>query len=209
MLKFSHRTLIALSGLLWLAVGVYLISLGSYLILGSFSDPSTSQNKAFIIIVSALFVGHLKGRFVLKKAVLKQISRILSFPNPSPITHIYSLKYYLLLGFMMGLGIAMRVLPIATSVRGAIDLTIGSALTNGALLYFRYATTSYKVSVQEVSRLEESSCCDRSGSLRRVNSQKAIDEEQNNGDGAAGRDKETSKPLERIPNNLKKEKKIT
>ena len=143
MLKFSHRTLIALSGLLWLTVGVYLISLGSYLILGSFSDPSASQNKAFIIIVSALFAGHLKGRLVLRRAISKQISRILSFPKPSPITQIYSLKYYLLWGFMVGLGISMRFLPIATGIRGAIDLTIGSALTNGALLYFRCATTSY------------------------------------------------------------------
>ena len=143
MLKFSHRTLIALSGLLWLAVGVYLISLGSFFILGSFSNPSASQNKALIIIVSALFIGHLKGRFVLRKAILKQISRIISFPNPSPITRIYSLKYYLLWGFMVGLGMSMRFLPIATVMRGAIDLTIGSALTNGALLYFRYATTFY------------------------------------------------------------------
>ncbi|NGX54380.1 MAG: hypothetical protein K1000chlam4_01106, partial [Chlamydiae bacterium] len=57
---------------------------------------------------------------------------------------------------------------------------------------------SFLVSAQEVSHLKGSSSCVRSGSLRRVNSQGAIDEEQSFGDGAAGRDKEMGKPPERI-----------
>ncbi|NGX53831.1 MAG: hypothetical protein K1000chlam4_00551 [Chlamydiae bacterium] len=72
-------------------------------------------------------------------------------------------------------------------------------LCDSSLLYVACERERKKnVSVQRVSRLKGSSCCDSSGSLRRVNSQSAIDEEQNYGDGAAGRDKGTGKPSERL-----------
>jgi hypothetical protein len=40
---------------------------------------------------------------------------------------------------MMMLGMIFRYLPIPIDVRGFIDLAIGSALMNGAMLYFRAA----------------------------------------------------------------------
>jgi hypothetical protein len=40
---------------------------------------------------------------------------------------------------MMALGLVFRFLPIPIDLRGLIDVAIGSALINGAMLYFRAA----------------------------------------------------------------------
>ena len=84
MLKFNYRTLLAFSALLWLAVGIYLISLGSHLVLGTFSTTGVSQNKILAVIVLSLLIGHLKGRILLRGLIMKQIKRLLSLPNPIP-----------------------------------------------------------------------------------------------------------------------------
>ena len=40
---------------------------------------------------------------------------------------------------MVGLGALIKVLNLPLDVRGAIDIVIGSALINGAMIYFRSA----------------------------------------------------------------------
>jgi hypothetical protein len=49
----------------------------------------------------------------------------------------YPKSYWLLLASMMALGFLLRLVPV--EVRGFIDVVVGSALLNGALLYFRAA----------------------------------------------------------------------
>lgn len=160
MFKFSHRTLIAISGLVWFLVGIFLLSLGLHFILDTIqANSATSQHfsilafsnfmigdiehAALTVVTICLFIGYIKGRFVLSKSVKRQVLRILSLPNPANIKNIYSKGYYILLGSMIALGFVIRYLPISLDTRGAIDLTIGAALVNGALMYFRYATTSF------------------------------------------------------------------
>ena len=46
---------------------------------------------------------------------------------------------------MVFLGISMRFLPLAQDIRGFVDLTIGAALMNGALLYFRFGFACRKI----------------------------------------------------------------
>lgn len=155
MLKVSHATLIVLSGLVWLAVGCWLLSLGINILIDatlheqlphSASKPiveflsgfSASQESAVIILVAfCLFIGYMKGRYVLGKSAMKGVDRIRSFPNPTHIKNIYSRKYYILLGSMVFLGILVKY--TTQDLRGAIDVIIGSALINGAIVYFRSA----------------------------------------------------------------------
>lgn len=144
----TTRSALRLSGLIWLLVGIFLMSLGCKFLAASLHTPSidkfsflqhslSAQTTLLWVLVCALAVGHLKGRFVFKRTVQRQIARIESLPKPIRLLHLYGAGYYILILAMMGLGILMRFLPIALDVRGAVDLTVGSALIQGSLHYFR------------------------------------------------------------------------
>lgn len=156
MLKCSHRTLIFLAGIAWLGIGIFLLSLGISFILQTVDAPSfvppknqlsfvnllskyfaNPQNVASILLATSLFIGYLKGRYVLSKSAFKQIARIKSLPNPASLKYLYSKGYYLLILSMISLGILLRFLPITIDVRGFVDVAIGSALINSAMIYFR------------------------------------------------------------------------
>lgn len=156
-MKLSHGKLIVISGLVWFVIGVYLLQLGLNLLLGGI-DPSSTvpkdhyplvttlysyigsvENAALVLIVIALFIGYLKGRYVLGKSAQRGVARILSFPNPADLSRIYSGKYYILLAAMVGLGISIKYMGLSNDVRGFIDAIIGSALINGAMIYFKLA----------------------------------------------------------------------
>ena len=155
MLQVSHKTLIYLSGLIWFIVGFLLLRLGLNLLMSitpgeattlpliSLLLPFVSQHNQAItaVLCFACVIGYLKGRFVLGKSVQKGVVRIVSFPNPTSLGNIYSLKYYLLLGGMVGLGMSIKFLGLTNDVRGLIDVAIGIALLVGAMNYFRQASS--------------------------------------------------------------------
>lgn len=157
-MKFKHRTLISVAGALWFVIGIFLLTLGIRFIMHTVRDPSlllepgrfsilsvatyfvsNLNNAVILLLTSALILGYLKGRIALGKTVHKQIERISSLPNPAKLKFLYTKGHYLLIAFMIGLGFSMRFLPITLDTRGFIDVAIGSALINGALLYFRSA----------------------------------------------------------------------
>lgn len=136
-----------------MAIGIFLLSLGIVFVVQTLQTNHFSliaflsnyvrdrQNATAIVLTAALFVGYLKGRYVLSKSAHRQILRILTLPNPANLKYIYSKGYYLLILSMILLGISLRFLPIALDVRGAVDIAIGSALINGAMIYFRKCIT--------------------------------------------------------------------
>jgi hypothetical protein len=154
MINVSHKTLIYISGLVWLAVGLMLLRFGLNLLrdtsqampLATFVAPYIGEAIGLalaLLVALAAFVGYLKGVFVLGKSAKKGVERLLAFPNPTKITNLYSAKYYILLGLMVGLGISMKYIGLPNDIRGLIDVTIGIALITGALVYFRAATLTY------------------------------------------------------------------
>jgi len=153
-MRLKHQTLILLAGLSWLVIGALLLGLGILFILTALKQPDfisghfsilsfierfvlDRANAVIVTITIALMVGYLKGKKVLAQTVARQIKRINSLPNPGPLKYLYSKGYYLLIASMTLLGISLRFWPITLDTRGAIDLCIGSALVNGAVLYFR------------------------------------------------------------------------
>jgi hypothetical protein len=154
-MKLSHVKLIVISGLVWFGIGVYLLQLGLNLLLEGVHHPVHTDQfpllKALapftggfemavvMVVVIALFIGYFKGRYVLGKSAKRGVERIRSFANPAPLQHIYSPKYYLLLGGMVALGISIKYMGLDHDVRGLIDAAIGSALINGSMIYFRCA----------------------------------------------------------------------
>lgn len=139
----KHRGWIALSGFTWFFIGAFLLYKGLHLITEATQGGGLSHQAANIYIAVGLVVGFFKGRFVLVKTVRRVVSRILSLPLPIKFKDAYSPSYWILIASMMALGMLFRFLPIPMEVKGAIDVAIGSALINGAMIYFRAARATY------------------------------------------------------------------
>ena len=107
------------------------------LLLLSEGVDADSYNRASWLVAIGLFFGFLKGRFVLRKTVQRISLRIAGLQAPIRFIDAYPKSYWLLLASMMALGFLLRLVP--GEVRGFIDVVVGSALLNGALLYFRAA----------------------------------------------------------------------
>ncbi|MCB1085057.1 MAG: hypothetical protein KDK60_03035 [Chlamydiia bacterium] len=157
-MKIKHRSAILLSGALWLAIGVmllvkgmhYLIDAGNAALKGGPVSPysplsligrfsKNPQQSALILLSISLILGLFKGRVMMKKAVVRIVKRVQTFENPFPIKKLYPPAYLLLIGGMMAMGMAFKYLPFPMDVKGFIDAAVGSALINGAMLYFRFA----------------------------------------------------------------------
>ncbi len=128
----QQRTWIYLSGILWMLIGVWLLYKGLRIL----SLPFIRESATWWI-AAGLLVGFLKGRFVLSKTVRRISGRIAALPLPIRFASVYPKSYWILLGSMMLLGMLFRFLPLEW--RGVADVAVGSALMNGALLYFRAA----------------------------------------------------------------------
>lgn len=155
-MKLKPGILIVISGLVWLAVGVYLMQLGIGFLLEGYTTAASNGSgtplitwlkpyaggfelAALLLVVVALYIGYLKGRYVLGKAAKRGVARILSLPKPIPLSKIYAPRYYLLLGLMVMIGLCMKWFGVSKDWRGFIDVAIGAALINGSIIYFRMA----------------------------------------------------------------------
>ncbi len=151
-MRLNHFKLIILSGLMWLGIGGYLLSLGMNFIvrtaeLGAAETASliarfapiagSREQAALLLVVIGLLIGFIKGRYVLSKTAKRLVQKIISLPAPIKLSQVYGVKYLGLIGVMVLLGMSMKWFHIPTEVRGLIDVAVGSALMNGALFYFR------------------------------------------------------------------------
>ncbi|MGK5595362.1 MAG: hypothetical protein ACSNEK_08400 [Parachlamydiaceae bacterium] len=159
MFKYRASTLIAFSGALWLGIGFYLMSLGLNFLMESLNvayqgqvgpllsllSPIATLDQSIVLLVTlGLSIGFVKGKVILARTVRKTVERILQFSAPIPFWKIYSIKYCLLLGLMIVLGVSFKLLGFSFDARGLIDVAIGSALINGSLHYFRQALATRK-----------------------------------------------------------------
>ncbi len=150
----------AFSGILWFAIGVFLLLLGVKLIVFSsvegtprsylFSRLSllvkSREQCALILVTTGLVLGFMKGRFVLSKTVGRVVERIHSMPQPIRFVDVYSFGYLIVIASMVLLSMGMRWLSVPSDVRGVIDTAVGSALMNGAMFYFRAVIKKKKMS---------------------------------------------------------------
>lgn len=148
----NARKWIVVSGLTWLAIGSWLmfkglkwitqaITLGEGGPLIRWLTPMTGKvhQTGLVLICVALLIGLIKGRTVLAKTAQRLVLRLRSQQSPITLLQAYDRRYLILLSGMMMLGIVFRFLPIGLDIRGTIDVAIGSALINGAMIYFREA----------------------------------------------------------------------
>lgn len=152
-MQVSHKTLRILSGAVWFIIGLSLLRLGISLFMACMGSEEYSSFLRFFmniaggkaealafLIAGGLFLGYVKGKTVLKKAALQSCMRLELIPNPT-LSNIYTLKNYILIGIMMGLGILLKVFSLPNDIRGFVDVAVGTALLQGSLFYFRFRPT--------------------------------------------------------------------
>lgn len=146
----QQRAWIVFSGILWLLIGSFLLQKGLHWISVSLLQPDslltrwqgvfgTREQAGTALIGFSLLIGFCKGRFVLSKTVRRVVARLASLKAPIRFREAYAPSYWILIGSMIALGMLFRFLPLPSEIRGAIDIAIGSALIQGAILYFRAA----------------------------------------------------------------------
>ena len=135
-LNVSHTVHITFSAFLWSFFGVDLnIVALKWLI-----------NFDYDIMIYLIIIGVLLGLsmaiFVFNKIVKRNILRIKSLPERSNILLFQSLKSYILIAFMIGLGITMRKSGLFPDyILCPIYITIGVALFISSFLYFKELVT--------------------------------------------------------------------
>lgn len=153
MFKAKHTTFHQLAGLIWLCVGFSLMSVGIRYLMESVNDVQSAsfvmrflspiaggrEQAACILIAFGLFIGYLKVRYVLQKAILRLSSKILTLPNPAHAKLVFEFRYFALVAVMMGIGLLMKLLAVPPDIRGLIDVGVGSALLSGSLHFFKIA----------------------------------------------------------------------
>ncbi len=128
----KRTTLVFTAGLLWAIIGLFLFGRGITKLL-----PLDSQ--AYIMIGVGILLGILKSRVVFQKIIDKNIVRIKSLsPHKDKIClfAFQAMQSYFIAGFMIGLGILLRHLPIEPLYYGTILVIIGTALFSSSLRYF-------------------------------------------------------------------------
>jgi hypothetical protein len=139
-----------LSGVLWLAVGSLLFSKGvvllqSLLVPGittgffhaSFFGSLSSQVKVQLILIAGLWIGFIKGNFVLRRSANRVLNHIVNQEEPIQLKNLYPKSYLILLGCMCAMGMSLKWIPINPDVKGLIDITVGTALIIGSWHYFK------------------------------------------------------------------------
>lgn len=153
-MKCKQSTMVFFSGTVWLFIGLFLMPLGISLLLSSLKvqvesvqayplirllTPWTGglEQAVLILLTVGLAIGYFKGKFVLGKSARQGVQRIQQLGNPTPISKVYTLKYYILILSMMSLGMGIKYFGVPNDIRGFIDVAIGAALIHGAMVYFR------------------------------------------------------------------------
>lgn len=127
--NMKKQTALLLSGAIWLGIGGMLLYKGLKF-LTAIAEQGREQG-ALALIAIGLIIGFIKGRVVLSRVV----NRVKSMSEPIAFGELFNLRYLILIGTMMLIGVAMRFVRI--DIRGTVDVAIGAALINGAMLYIR------------------------------------------------------------------------
>lgn len=154
-MKFKKHTLITIAGTIWFTIGLLLLVKGLHHIIHSIQ---TTGHKAgplvnlvmhiftgavipttLVVIFFGLLLGYAKGRWALGRAAKRTVKRLYPLQGYIRLTKLYRLHDYLLIGSMIGLSRLMNLISFPKDLHGVIDISIGSALIHGAMIYFVYA----------------------------------------------------------------------
>lgn len=129
----SNRTLLGIAGLVWLAAGVNILRIGVKAFLAVCAVSKTGRILLMAALAILIFVGfHL----MFSKIVTKHTARIRGYETRQPFWRFFDGKSYLLMLFMMSLGIGLRhsgLLP--EFFFGFFYTGLGTALTTAGIRF--------------------------------------------------------------------------
>ncbi len=127
----DKRFLVALSGIVWVTVGIILCNLAiGWLLLTTFQK---SMVLALTGVVLALLIHH----FGFLRLVNSNIERILPMKEKICIFAFQPWKSYLIIAIMVGLGIGLRHSPLPKPYLSVIYIGFGGAMVLSSIRYFR------------------------------------------------------------------------
>ena len=100
----SKRTLLLIAGLVWLAAGVNILRIGLKALIPLFSGETGRLLLALglAVLICAAF------SLMFHRIVVKHTRRILAYETKQPAYRFFDTKSYILMAFMMTLGITLR-----------------------------------------------------------------------------------------------------
>ena len=126
-MKVKKRTLLLIAGIVWLIAGFNVARLGIL------SFGLIDKNWYLYILTILIFI--IFGLMFFKMSE-KHTKRILSYEDKRPFLNFFDLKSYLIMAFMMSMGIGLRASGMATDFFIAFFYTgLGFALTMAGLIF--------------------------------------------------------------------------
>lgn len=154
-MKFEKYQLITLAGFLWFVLGITLLTKGLYLMIltahlsGEKAGPILNVfmyaftggivPAALTILLLGVVLGIMKGRWALGRAATLLVRRIYPMRGKIHVAKLYRIHDYLLIVGIIALSRLLNWIEVPNDVHSLIDIAVGSALINGAMVYFRYA----------------------------------------------------------------------
>jgi hypothetical protein len=126
----NRRTHLLMSAILWTAIGILLLTKGAFRL----RQLSHWQG---LIVALGILAGSLKAYFILDKSARRGINRILTFKDGTCLGAVYSIKTWLLVLCMMGMGVILRNSSLPVSLLSLLYLTIGWGLLMSSRLAWR------------------------------------------------------------------------
>ena len=127
----SRHWLLFAAGVVWLAVGIGLITVACYWLYLS------AWPLALVLAALSLALGGIVYSFGFSRIVRKNLRRIGEKPEVVCLFAFQGWRSYFLILAMMAMGYTVRHLPIPKYIDAVIYFTMGSALCFGSSLYFR------------------------------------------------------------------------
>jgi hypothetical protein len=128
----NRRTHLFMSAILWTSIGLLLIVKG-----GIRLSQLKEWNWQALIVALALLAGSLKAWFILDKSARRVINRILNFKDGTCLGAVYSVKTWILVLCMMGMGVILRNSSLPINLVCLLYLTIGWALLLSSRLVWK------------------------------------------------------------------------
>jgi len=126
----KHKLLI-LSGIVWSATGIFL----NFLAYRWF--PELTSTEIYIAISAGTLLGIIIAWFGFNKVAMKNINRILAYSKHVCVFAFQEWQSYILIAFMMALGIFMRTSGlISKTLLAPMYIGIGTALFLSSFLYY-------------------------------------------------------------------------
>lgn len=105
-LKVKKKTLLLVAGFVWFAAGINILRIGITSLVSVLGEQNRLQSVGVLFLSAVILAVFL---FMFRKIVSKHSERIMNYKEErKSVFCFFDIKGYLMMGFMMGLGIALR-----------------------------------------------------------------------------------------------------